>query len=139
MGKIIEHGVYSGNSYEDTAGQNDHGERKKAWLFGRFMPEGDPRRIDNLEIAFNDHAKGILRKTWAVNDKATTLSILIEGRVCMEFPERDIVLEKSGDYVMWDPGVPHRWKTEDGTKFMSIRWPSLAGDSHDVDSPRKED
>ena len=136
MGKVVESGVFAGNTYEDTAGQNDPGERKKAWLFGHFMPDDDPRKTDALCIAVNDHYMGITREAWAVNDEATTLSILIEGRVSMEFPSEDVVLEKPCDYVMWGPGVPHRWRTASGTKFMSIRWPSLAGDSHDVPSSR---
>ena len=133
---IVETGVSAGNVYKDTDGQNEPGERKKAWLFGHFMPNGDPRQTSDLCIAMNDHHKGITREAWAFNKRATTLSILLEGFVFMEFPEKDVLLSEPGDYVMWGCGVPHRWRSEDGTKFMSVRWPSLAGDSHDVGDPR---
>ena len=46
--------------------------------------------------------------------------------------EREVLLREEGDFVLWEPGVPHRWQAEGPTIVVTVRWPSLPGDSRDV-------
>ena len=75
---------------------------------------------------------GEVRPDWGVNDHAHTLAILVRGVFRLRFPEHEVVLSQEGDYVLWEPGVPHLWQAETPAVVVSVRWPSLPGDSRDV-------
>jgi quercetin dioxygenase-like cupin family protein len=64
--------------------------------------------------------------------EATTLSILVKGRFRLQFPEQEILLSREGDYALWLPGVPHYWSAEEDSVIVTVRWPSLSGDSSGV-------
>jgi quercetin dioxygenase-like cupin family protein len=55
---------------------------------------------------------------------------LIYGEFKIIFPleNREVVLSEEGDYVFFDSGVPHTWKTNKDTLLLTLRWPSLAND-----------
>jgi len=36
-----------------------------------------------------------------------------------------LVLDTAGDYVVWDNGIDHRWRAEDDSVMITVRWPSL--------------
>ena len=134
--EILEKGVCIGNTYDDTAGQDLPGERKRSWLLGNFMEDGDPRKTPNIEMSWGIWPKGFKREAWATNKTAHTLSILINGKVKLDFPEKTVVLERLGDYVLWTPTVPHIWEALEDSVLQSIRWPSVKGDSYNVEPVR---
>lgn len=102
-----------------------------SWLVGHFVPESlAPRLSNDVEIKWAAHQAGEHQAEWTVNETATTISILIRGRDRISFPDGDIVLEHEGDYVMWGPGVPHRWKAETEVVVVTVRWPSKPNDSN---------
>jgi uncharacterized cupin superfamily protein len=107
----------------------DEGETRRGWFMGSFLEAGDPRSSDELEIKWGSHEAGEGRAEWAVNRRATTISILIGGRFRLFFPDREIVLERPGDYALWRPGVPHTWRAEEPCTILTVRWPSIPGDS----------
>lgn len=100
------------------------------WFIGHFInPNEDARYTEELEVKWAIHLSGENRTEWAVNNEATTLSILINGRFRLKFEDREIVLSHEGDYVLWRPGVSHTWEAESDCTILTVRWPSLSGDS----------
>ncbi len=115
-------GVTIGNAADDGAG-------RRGWLLGHFLPGADdPRATGDLEVKWAVYQGGEARTTWGVNERAHTLAILVRGHFRLRFPERDVVLANEGDYVLWEPGVPHRWRAEGPAVVITVRWPSLADD-----------
>ncbi len=110
------------------------GKNRWGWFIGHFItPEHDPRSASDLEVKWAIHKAGEGRKEWATNAEATTLSILISGKFLLQFPDSEILLSCEGDYALWCPGVPHCWLAEDDSTILTVRWPSLPGDSKAVE------
>lgn len=106
------------------------GENRWGWFVGHFItPTNDLRSTSNLEVKWGIHKAGEGRREWAMNTQATTLSILISGQFRLQFPEQEILLSRQGDYALWGAGVPHYWVAEEDSTILTVRWPSLPGDS----------
>lgn len=102
----------------------------RGWLAGGFVPDHFGLRATNqLEVKWGQHLAGEGQAEWTLNRTATTISILLRGRDMVSFPDGDVLLEHEGDYVAWGPGVPHRWHALADSVVLTIRWPSVAGDS----------
>ncbi len=109
------------------------GANRWGWFLGHFItPTDDPRSTPLLEVKWGVHKAGDGRTQWARNVEATTLSILINGRFRLQFPEQEFVLSREGDYVLWSPGVPHYWSAEEDSTVVTVRWPSRPEDSRDI-------
>lgn len=103
---------------------------RRGWFLGHFVePASDPRATTAVEVKWGIHAAGEGRSQWSVNAEATTLSILLQGRFHLQFPDRECLLTQVGDYAFWLPGVPHSWQAEEASTVLTVRWPSQAGDS----------
>lgn len=114
---------------------SQEGKSRWGWFMGHFInPGDDPRSTSALEVKWGVHKAGDSRSEWAKNDQATTLSILINGRFRLQFPEQELLLANEGDYVLWSPGVPHCWHSEEDSTILTVRWPSYSGDSISVSS-----
>ena len=119
-------GVTSGNAAEAGAGRD-------GWMLGHFLAGDDAARATAaVEVKWAVYEGGEARVAWGVNDRAHTLAILVRGRFRLRFREHEVLLDKEGDYVLWEPGVPHRWQAEGPTSVVTVRWPSLPGDSRDM-------
>lgn len=106
------------------------GTNRWGWFIGHFInPVDDPRSTEVLEVKWGVHKAGESRTNWAVNNEAATLSILINGRFCLQFEDRKIILDREADYVLWCSGVPHCWVAESDCTILTVRWPSKSGDS----------
>ncbi len=115
--------IVAGNAAAD-------GSPYRGWLVGHFAGEaGSPTRTRAVEVKWGVHPAGDHRATAALNARATTLSILVRGRFRLRFPDRVVVLEREGDYALWPPGVAHDWLAEEASVVVTVRWPSLPGDS----------
>jgi hypothetical protein len=64
--------IYVGNAATDAAA--------RGWLLGHFMPPGDPRRSDDVEIKRGVHPDGERRPGWVTDDPRSMLSVLVSGR-----------------------------------------------------------
>ena len=118
-------GVYFGNANADGA-------EYRGWFIGQFIRSDiDLRTTNDVEVKWRVHPSGDARE-WGVNRAATSLGLLIEGRFRYTFPDREVVLRERGDYVIWAPEVPHRWMAEIDSVILTVRWPSLPGDSVNV-------
>ena len=99
---------------------------------GHFLDgTDDPRATPDVEVKWAVYEGGEVRVDWGVNDRAHTLALLVRGIFRLRFPEREVLLSHEGDYVLWEPGVPHLWQAESAAVVVTVRWPSLPGDSRD--------
>lgn len=95
------------------------------WFVGDFITPGDdPRSTSTLEVKWGIHAAGDCRSQWTTPSETTTLSVLISGRFCVQFPHSEVLLSSQGDYVLWLPGISHSWYAEESSVVLTVRWPS---------------
>ena len=108
----------------------EEGVKSGGWFLGHFItPEDDPRSTEDLEVKWGVHQAGDSRTEWAVNNQAATLSILIHGEFRLQFEDKEIVLSREGDYVLWSAGVAHTWIAQTDCTILTVRYPSKPGDS----------
>lgn len=105
------------------------GASRRGWFVGHFIDAHPARQTADVEVKWASHAAGEQRSQWSTNRTATTLSILIHGQFRLFFPDREILLLQEGDYALWLPGVPHSWATEAASTILTVRFPSVAGDT----------
>src|ERR1700722_1007768 len=96
--------IYVGNATTNAAA--------RGWLLGHFMPPGDPRRSDEVEIKWGVHPAGEQRQGWVTDDPRSILSVLISGRFRIDLPDRSVTLARQGDYVVFH-GVNHTRQAEE--------------------------
>jgi hypothetical protein len=117
-----------------TGNAADESSAYRGWVLGHFfLPPDDPRSRSDVEIKWTTHVAGETRSGWARNQQATTISILVQGRFRTQFRDRSVLLEAPGDYVLWLPGVAHCWVAETDSTVLTVRFPSIAGDSQELD------
>lgn len=112
--------VVTGNAARDA-------EAYRGWFIGHFVPpEFGLRSTTDVEVKWGIHERGEIRAGWGANDKSISLSLIISGAIRLLFPDgRQALLKERGDYVLWAPGVQHRWEIEqDNTVVLTVRWPS---------------
>ncbi|MGP4110084.1 signal peptidase I [Streptomyces sp. 4N509B] len=109
--------VHVGNAAEDGAAD-------RGWLLGHFKDVPDLRRDTAVEIKWSVHPPGDERARWVTGERRTTFLVLVSGRFRVELPGRDVLLTRQGDYVVWGPGVDHRWRAEEASVVLTARWPS---------------
>ncbi len=103
----------------------------RGWLLGHFVPEG-LRHSDAVEVKWGTYAAGFGESDWTACQTGTSLVVLASGRHEIELPQQVVTLEQPGDYLIWGPGVPHRWRALEDCVVMTVRWPSIPGDTIDV-------
>lgn len=128
--------VITGNAYADGA---PHG----GWFVARFIdPQHGLRcRLGRHEVF--EEAKGDFElklfahpgghheaKHFPYNQTATTMSMLMgSGRFelyfCAEGQWQHVILQNDGDYVIWAPGVGHRWHAPEGASIFTVRCPAV--------------
>lgn len=110
---------------------------RRGWFVGHYITENSARCTTDVEVKWGVHAEGDRRSVWSANRSATTLSILIHGKFRLFFldPEGlpgqtcDVLLAEQGDYVLWLPGTPHTWRAEAASVVITVRYPSVSGDT----------
>ncbi|MEU9748545.1 signal peptidase I [Streptomyces niveus] len=112
--------VYVGNAGKDAT-------LDRGWLLGHFKGAGDPRHSDAVEIKWGVHPPGDERASWVRGEVRTALLVLISGRFRVELPDRSVLLERQGDYVVWGRGADHSWFAEEESVVLTVRWPSVPG------------
>jgi hypothetical protein len=103
----------------------------RGWFVGHFVPpELGLRSTDAVEVKWGTHPLGETRPAWATSQTATSLSLLVHGRIRIFFADGEqALLAEPGDYAIWPPGAAHRWQIEqDNTVVLTLRWPSHGGD-----------
>jgi hypothetical protein len=111
--------IYVGNAAVDAPAD-------RGWLLGHFKPAGDVRHSDDVEIKWGLHQPGDRRAQWVSGERRTAMLMLISGRFRVELPDRDVLLAKQGDYVVFH-GIGHSWQAEEESVVLAVRWPSVPG------------
>ena len=117
--RLMTERIYVGNAAADAP--TDRG-----WLLGHFKPADDVRHSDDVEIKWGMHQPGDRRAQWVTGERRTALLMLISGRFRVELPDRDVLLLKQGDYVVFH-GIDHSWQAEEESVLLTVRWPSIPG------------
>lgn len=109
---------------------------ERGWRVGNFIKGRPNFRTSCAEFQWNfDIEEGDSKSKVAYNKKGSTLTVLVDGEMEIEFPHenRSVTLKKEGDYAFFAPGVCHTWKTKKPTKMVGIRWPSIESDQVECD------
>ena len=117
--RLMTERIYVGNAAVDAP--TDRG-----WLLGHFKPADDVRHSEDVEIKWGMHQPGDRRAQWVTGERRTALLMLISGRFRVELPDRDVLLLKQGDYVVFH-GIDHSWQAEEESVLLTVRWPSIPG------------
>lgn len=100
------------------------------WLIGHFVPAtGGLRHSEDIEIKWGIHPQDSGDNQWTVNRLATSISILVSGVEQISLPHRTFTLSNPGDYLVWGPGMPHRWQVMEDSVVITVRWPSIPDDN----------
>ena len=111
--------VYAGHAGMD-------GPANAGWLLGHFMPAGDLRHSDQVEVKWGVHPCGSERAQWVTGEQRTAMIILVSGRFRVNMRDRTVLLAEQGDYVLFQ-GVDYSWRAEADSVVVGIRWPSIPG------------
>ena len=108
----------AGNAHDDSR-------ETRGWLVGHFIdPQQGVRSSKDVEVKWAHHPAGDKRPDWTAGDQRTTLVILISGEFAVTLTDGASTMSRSGDYVMWGPGVDHTWEAVADSVVMTVRWPS---------------
>ena len=111
--------VLSGNASVDGASH-------RGWFVGHFLADTYGLRATRLvEVKWGACSAGEERPSWSMSEQATTLCILLKGRVQFSFPREAHLLAHEGDYLLWPAGIPHHWKALEESCVLTVRWPSV--------------
>src|SRR5258708_65303 len=83
------------------------------WFIGHMAPESCPRHNTAFEVKWGMHPMGESHGFDSPKG-VRSISILIHGKMRLQFREasdttqtQDVVLEKEGDFVLWEPDIMH--------------------------------
>ena len=114
--------IITGNLNEKR--QLEHGN----WVVGHFIAEGSPFRTENFEVKWINRKKGVIKKGALAKRQASTLVILIQGKMMIRFPgsKNKALLKEQGDFVYYDANQTlHESETLEDTVAIVLRWPSF--------------
>lgn len=88
------------------------------------------RQSQQVEVKFYIHPAGDHRAAWANDARYTTLTIIIDGELHIEYrdtpdaPIQAVHLNQRGDYAIWrGEHCSHTWHTDAGCTLVTVRWP----------------
>lgn len=108
----------------------------RGWFVGAFLdPSHGALATDDIEMKWGRHQAGEHRHELSVAADTTSVAILISGRFEITFPGRHpntALLQRQGDFVLYEPGIPHTWQAVEDSVILTVRWrPShMAGTEH---------
>jgi len=119
--------IKTGNFNDDIIGTPE----RRGWVMGHFIETQSLLHSTDVEIKWGVHKKGEKTSTPRANIQAKSLAILLHGKVSICFTEsaETVILEKEGDFVLYDFGVFHNYEFLEDTTVITIRWPSIQNDA----------
>jgi hypothetical protein len=102
------------------------GQDHRGWIVGHFMGDtnDDIRTSKDVEIKWGIHPAGDERVEWQTDEYRTTVVVLVQGEFRLALSDREHILARRGDYVIWGPGTSHSWQAITDSVVVTIRWPS---------------
>ena len=124
-------GISQGNADELYSDDNN------GWFVGFFVNDDLFRQTCKIEMKWKKHQPSKASKPFEANSSARSMSILIDGSFEFEFKQgtrrKKVLLNKTGDYVIWLPNVKHRgYAKKAHTTMLTLRWPSIHGDHFEI-------
>lgn len=116
--------ITTGNAVVD--GNNNSG---RGWFVGHFIDAAEGlRSTKKVEVKWGIHPADHGKSLPDASKDGTTLTLLISGEFMVSFPDVGTTahLRKSGDYVIFAPGVIHVWRAVTDSVVVTIRWPSAS-------------
>lgn len=107
---------------------NDLSKDYRGWFIGSFIDKESPFNTNDFEVKWVERKKGESKEN--INppvDEQKTLSILISGKFKIEFldTKETKLFEIPGEYIYYQPTVPHKVTALEDTVMIVIRWPSI--------------
>jgi quercetin dioxygenase-like cupin family protein len=96
----------------------------RGWFLGHFLPGESPLRSEDVELKWFTHRKGETRGEWSPPNSVRTLNVLIRGSFVLVFPDREVALQREGDFVLFGPGIAHSYRSVEESLVLTVRWPS---------------
>jgi hypothetical protein len=98
----------------------------RGWFLGHFVPgAANPLRSEDVELKWFTHRKGETRGEWAPPNAVRTLNVLIRGSFVLVFPDREVALQREGDFVLFGPDLAHSYRSVEESLVLTVRWPSV--------------
>ena len=98
----------------------------RGWFVGHFMTGRHPLvATRDIEVKWGVHKVGEAMKEWAEGSGVHAMSVLIRGDFFIQFDDAEYHLANEGDFVMWGPGLRHKWRANEDTLIITVRWPSV--------------
>jgi hypothetical protein len=127
----------SGRRFAGDANEVAGGNR--GWMVGNF-PGLVPDQLitSDIEIKYDRPLKGTIRNVWSANRKATTLSMILEGKQTLYLPGEE---HHFGSEQFWltRPGVPHKWAIEEDAFIITVRFPGIKADAVELTDEQAHD
>lgn len=102
----------------------------RGWFVGSFIKDQRSiRKSDDIEVRMSRFVSGSERPDWVTSRKTHTICILISGSFQIIFEKEVCTLKTPGDFVIWGPNFPHKWRALTKAEVVSVRWPSDPDDS----------
>lgn len=98
------------------------GAKHRGWFAGSFVQEVAQMSGGAIELKWGEHLAGQAREAWA-SSPMISCSILFSGRFRLQFRDGETLLAAPGDFVLWQPGVEHKWLAEEDSVILTVRWP----------------
>ncbi len=100
----------------------------KQWVMGFMLDKKSLLHSDDVEVKWSEHKAGEKHASPKANTHSKTLLILLKGKIKTDFQDqgKTVILEKEGDFVIWEKGVFHLSEVLEDSKAITIRWPSLS-------------
>ncbi len=105
----------------------DESKATRGWFVGAFINKLGLQKTSDIEIKYGKHPQGEGHTSQAGPGDATSIGLLVSGEYGIKFEDQaEIVLDNEGDYVIWNPNIPHSTHAYADTLLITIRWPSLS-------------
>jgi len=80
---------------------------------------------DVKEVSVRSEVFSSVEKTALPRYKDGTVDEQIDrGKFVLLFPDREVPLEREGDFVLFGPGVAHSFRSVEESLVLTVRWPS---------------
>lgn len=108
---------YTGNTIKNAA--------QRGWFLGPFHPKSNPLYSTAIELKWATHGKGD-KKEVGPDKPGMTITILVKGEFKIVFPDKEFLLKRPGDFVLWGQGYAHGWKAVKQSLMFTVRWATLS-------------
>lgn len=105
-----------------TGNTTSAGKSNSDWIIGDKMKKYPELFSKSTFIKWSKHKKGEERTEFIENKKLSTVTILVKGKIQHFFKNKTTLLEKEGDFVFYEKGVSHRWKTLKDSFIITIQF-----------------